>query len=58
MQVIRCRDGEPVLTQEFRPSTNSTAIDDAVELLLKGKAPVYTSSRTMEVKLPQDRTGN
>jgi hypothetical protein len=58
MRVIRCRDGEPVLTQEFRTSMNSTAIDDAVELLLKGKAPVYTSSRTVEVKLPQDRTGN
>ena len=52
MQLIRCRDGEPVLRQEFRRSANSTAIDDAVMLLLKGKAPVYTSSRTLEVKLP------
>jgi hypothetical protein len=52
MEVIRCRDGEPVLTQEFRTSTNSTAIDDAVMLLLKRRAPVYTMSRTVEVKLP------
>lgn len=52
MQVIRCRDGETVLTQGFRTSANSTAIDDAVMLLLKGRAPVYTSSHTVEVKLP------
>jgi hypothetical protein len=52
MQVIRCRDGTPVYTQEFRTSRSSTAIDDAVMLLLKGRVPVYTKSSTLEVKLP------
>jgi hypothetical protein len=52
LDVIRCKDGVPVITQEFHASTSSTAIDDAVMFLLKGKVPLYTSSRTVEVKLP------
>jgi hypothetical protein len=52
MHVIRCRDGAPVFEQEFRTSTSSTAIDDAVMLLLKGRIPVYSGSRSVEVKLP------
>jgi hypothetical protein len=51
MQVIRSKDGMTVLTQEFLTSRSSTAIDDAVMFLLKGRVPVYKSSRTVEVKL-------
>jgi tetratricopeptide (TPR) repeat protein len=52
LDVIRCKDGAPVITQEFHASTSSTAIEDAVMFLLKGRVPLYTSSRTLEVKLP------
>ena len=52
MQLIRCGNGATVLTQEFRSSRNSTAIDDAVMFILKGKVPVYSGSRTVEVKIP------
>ncbi|HMK39649.1 MAG TPA: hypothetical protein VK569_09930, partial [Bacteroidota bacterium] len=52
MQIIRCRDGKVVLAQEFHTTKNSTALDDAVMLLLKGRLPVYTASRTIEVRLP------
>jgi hypothetical protein len=50
MQIIRCRDGALVFTQGFRTSTSSTAIDDAVMLLLKGRVPLYSASRSVEVK--------
>ncbi len=52
MQIIRCSDGATVFAQEFRTSTTSTALDDAVAMLLKGRVPVYKSSRIAEVKLP------
>jgi hypothetical protein len=52
MQIIRCSDGATVFSQEFRNSTSSTALDDAVTVLLKGSVPVYRSSRAAEVKLP------
>jgi hypothetical protein len=49
MQIIRCRDGALVFSQEFRRSTGSTAIEDAVMLLLKGRVPLYSASNTVEV---------
>ncbi|HTY60442.1 MAG TPA: hypothetical protein VMF59_16585, partial [Bacteroidota bacterium] len=52
MQIIRCRDGAPVVTKEFRTTSASSAIDDAVMFILKGRVPVYTASRSVEVKLP------
>ena len=52
MDVLRCSDGTTVISREFRTSTTSTAIDDAVMLVFKGKSPVYRSSRSLEVKLP------
>jgi hypothetical protein len=52
LQIIRCRDGAPVVTQEFRTTSASSAIDDAVMFILKGRVPVYTASRVVEVKLP------
>ena len=50
MDVIRCSDAGTVLSHEFKTSTSSTAIDDAVMLLLKGKSPVYKMSHSL--KLP------
>jgi len=52
MQIFRCRDGAPVLVRECRTSRTSTAIDDAVMLLLKGRVPVYTTTHVAEVRLP------
>jgi hypothetical protein len=52
LQLIRCKDAATIFTQEFRTTGSSTAIDDAVKFLLKGVAPVYTSSRGVEVKFP------
>jgi hypothetical protein len=52
MQILRCKEGTPVLVREFRTSKTSTAIDDAVMLLLKGRVPVYTTTRVAEVRLP------
>jgi len=51
MQILRCRDGQMVYSQEFRTSRSSTAIDDAVLFLLQGKVPLYTRSHGVEVKL-------
>jgi hypothetical protein len=52
MRVIRCKDGAAVFTHLFRTTSASSAIEDAVTLLLKGKVPVYTVSHTQEVNLP------
>ena len=49
MQILRCKDGALVFSQEFRKSASSTAIDDAVMLLLKGRVPLYSESNKMEV---------
>jgi len=51
MQILRCRDGQMVYSQEFRTSATSTAVDDAVLFLLQGKVPLYSMSREVEVKL-------
>ncbi len=52
MDVLRCSDGATVISHEFRTSTTSTAIDDAVMLILKGRSPVYKTSHSLVVKLP------
>jgi hypothetical protein len=51
MQIIRCRDGALVFSEAFRKSTSSTAIEDAVMLLLKGRVPLYSESNTAEVNI-------
>ena len=51
MRIIRCRDGTPVFTQEFRTSKSATAIEDAVMFLMEGRVPVYEVSRSTKVKL-------
>ena len=50
MQILRCRDGQLVYSQEFRNSKTSTAVNDAVRFLLEGKVPLYKRTRTVEVK--------
>jgi len=52
MDLLRCSDGATVISHEFRTSTTSTAIDDAVMLILKGSSPVYKMSHALQVRLP------
>jgi hypothetical protein len=47
MDVIRCSDGGTIISHEFKTSTTSTAIDDAVMLILKGRSPVYKMSHSL-----------
>ena len=49
LQILRCRDGETVWSQEFRNSKSSTAVDDAVRFLLEGRVPLYKRSRNVEL---------
>ncbi len=52
MQILRCRDGAPLVTKEFRTTGSASAIDDAAMFLLKGRVPAYRTSQSLEVKLP------
>jgi len=50
MDVVRTADGKKVFSQQFRQSSNSTPINDAVLLFQSFRVPVYKNERVLQIR--------